>query len=174
MLRALAAIWLIWGLNWVVMKTANTYFPPILFVTWRFSSGALILLAVAYMKKIPLPDAKFLPWIIITGILQLTLNNVAAQIGMQTISAGMACVLNYTAPLWTAIIAHFVLNERLTRKKIFGIFLAIVGLYILMGVQGVDDLSAAFIIILGALCAAAAKACLFKLGIGNWELGMRN
>ena len=156
MLRALVVIWLIWGLNWVVMKTANTYFPPILFVTWRFGSGALILLAVAFWRKIPLPDAKFLPFIIVSGILQLTLNNVAAQVGMQTVSAGMACVLNYTAPLWTAIIAHFVLNERLTRTKVFGIFLAIIGLYILMGVQGVDDLSAAFIIILGAVCAAMA------------------
>ena len=169
MLRALIAIWLIWGLNWVVMKTANTYFPPILFVTWRFGSGALILLAVAYWKKIPLPDAKFLPYIIITGILQLSLNNVAAQIGMQTISAGMACVLNYTAPLWTAIIAHFVLNERLTRKKVFGIFLAIVGLYILMGLQGVDDLSAAFIIILGAACAAAAYV-IVKLRLSKCDM----
>ena len=156
MLRPLAAIWLIWGLNWVVMKTANTYFPPILFVTWRFATGALILSAVAYWKKIPLPDAKFLPWIILTGVLQLSLNNVAAQIGMQTLSAGMACVLNYTVPIWTAIMAHFVLNEKLTRIKCFGIFLAIVGLYVLMGLQGVDDLSAAFIIILGAACAAVA------------------
>jgi len=152
MLRALVAIWLIWGLNWVVMKTANNYFPPILFVTWRFVSGALILLAVAYWKKIPLPDAKFLPFIILTGILQLNLNNIAAQVGMQSISAGMAAVLNYTAPLWTAILAHFTLNERLTKIKCVGIFLAIIGLYVLMGLQGVEDLSAAFIIIAGAVC----------------------
>ena len=151
MLRALAVIWLIWGLNWVVMKTANTYFPPILFVTWRFGTGALILLAFAYWRKIPFPDKKFLPWIVLTGILMLVLNNIAAQIGMQSISAGMAAVLNYTAPLWTAILAHFTLNERLTRLKCFGIFLAIVGLYVLMGLQGVDDLGAAFIIILGAM-----------------------
>lgn len=150
-------IWLIWGLNWVVMKTANTYFPPILFVTWRFGTGALILLAFAYWRKIPLPDKKFLPWIILTGILMLVLNNIAAQVGMQSISAGMAAVLNYTAPLWTAILAHFTLNERLTRLKCFGIFLAIVGLYVLMGLQGVDDLSAAFIIILGAVCMALAN-----------------
>jgi len=151
MLRALAAIWLIWGFNWVVMKTANTYFPPILFVTWRFGTGALILLAIAFWKKIPLPEAKFLPFIIITGILQLTLNNVCAQIGMQSVSAGMAAVLNYTAPLWTAILAHFALNERLTRIKLFGILLAITGLYILMGLQGVEDIHAAFIIIFGAM-----------------------
>ena len=157
MLRVLAAIWLIWGLNWVVMKTANTYFPPILFVTWRFASGALILLAVAYWRKIPLPEAKFLPWIILTGILQLTLNNVCAQVGMQTVSAGMAAVLNYTAPLWTAILAHFALNERLTRRKILGIFFALLGLYVLMGLQGVDDLSAAFVIIAGAVCMACSN-----------------
>ena len=157
MLRALAAIWLIWGLNWVIMKTANTYFPPILFVTWRFASGALILLAIAYWRKIPLPDAKFLPWIILTGVLQLTLNNVAAQVGMQSISAGMAAVLNYTAPLWTAILAHFALNERLTRIKLFGVLLAMVGLYVLMGVQGVDDLSAALIIIAGAMVMAVSN-----------------
>lgn len=157
MLRALVAIWLIWGLNWVIMKTANTYFPPILFVTWRFGSGALILLAIAYWRKIPLPDAKFLPWIILTGVLQLTLNNVAAQVGMQSISAGMAAVLNYTAPLWTAILAHFTLNERLTRTKLFGVLLAMVGLYVLMGVQGVDDLSAALIIIAGAMIMAVSN-----------------
>ena len=152
MLRALAAIWLIWGLNWVVMKTANTYFPPLLFVTWRFASGALILLAVAYWKKIPLPDAKFLPFIILTGILQLSISNVCAQVGMQSVSAGMAAVLNYTAPLWTAILAHFTLNERLTKIKCAGIFSAIIGLYVLMGLQGVGDLGAAFIIIAGAVC----------------------
>ncbi|MBR3498188.1 MAG: DMT family transporter [Selenomonadaceae bacterium] len=157
MLRALAVIWLIWGLNWVIMKTANTYFPPILFVTWRFGTGALILLAVAYWRKIPLPDKKFLPWIFLTGVLMIVLNNIAAQIGMVSISAGMAAVLNYTAPLWTAILAHFTLNERLTRLKCFGIFLAILGLYVLMGLQGVDDLGAAFIIILGAMVMAVAN-----------------
>ena len=157
MLRALAAIWLIWGLNWVIMKTANTYFPPILFVTWRFGTGALILLAVALWRKIPLPDKKFLPWIFLTGVLQLVLNNISAQIGMVSISAGMAAVLNYTAPLWTAILAHFTLNERLTRLKCFGIFLAILGLYVLMGLQGVDDLGAAFIIIFGAVVMAVSN-----------------
>ena len=157
MLRALAAIWLIWGLNWVIMKTANTYFPPILFVTWRFGTGALILLAFAYLKKIPLPEKKFLPWIFLTGIFMIVLNNIAAQIGMQTITAGMAAVLNYTAPLWTAILAHFTLNERLTKIKCVGIFSAILGLYVLMGLQGVEDLHAAFIIILGAVAMAVAN-----------------
>ena len=169
MLRALAAIWLIWGLNWVIMKTANTYFPPILFVTWRFGTGALILLAFAYWRKIPLPDKKFLPWIFLTGLLMIVLNNIAAQVGMKTISAGMAAVLNYTAPLWTAILAHFTLNERLTRLKCFGIFLAILGLYVLMGLQGVEDLKAAFIIIAGAIIMAVSNI-IVKLRLSKCDM----
>ena len=169
MFRALAVIWLIWGLNWVIMKTANNFFPPILFVAWRFGTGALILLAVAYWRKIPLPDKKFLPWIFLTGLLMIVLNNIAAQVGMKTISAGMAAVLNYTAPLWTAILAHFTLNERLTRLKCFGIFLAIIGLYVLMGLQGVDDLGAAFIIIVGAIVMAVANI-IVKLRLSKCDM----
>ena len=169
MLRALAAIWLIWGLNWVIMKTANTYFPPILFVTWRFGTGALILLAFALWRKIPLPDKKLLPWIFLTGVLMLVINNISAQIGMVSISAGMAAVLNYTAPLWTAILAHFTLNEKLTRLKLFGIFLAIVGLYVLMGLQGVGDLGAAFLIIAGAMC-VAVSSIIVKLRLGKCNM----
>ncbi|MBR1646803.1 MAG: DMT family transporter [Selenomonadaceae bacterium] len=169
MLRALVAIWLIWGLNWVVMKTANNYFPPILFVTWRFGTGALILLAVAYWRKIPLPDKKFLPWIFLSGICLIVLNNIAAQVGMQSISAGMAAVLNYTAPLWTAILAHFTLNEKLTRRKVTGIFLALIGLYVLMGLQGVDDLTAAFVIIAGAMIMAVSNI-LVKLKLSKCDM----
>lgn len=89
MLRALAVLCLIWGSNWVVMKLANDYFPPVSFVMWRFGSGALILLAVAYLRKIPLPEARLLPWIIVSGVLQMALNQVAIQIGLLGIGAGM-------------------------------------------------------------------------------------
>ena len=89
--------------------------------------------------------------------MQMALNQVAIQIGLLGISAGMGCVLNYTSPLWVAIMAHFTLNERLTRVKLFGIFLAIIGLYVLMGLQGVDDLGSAFVLIGGAIILAVAS-----------------
>ena len=169
MVQALSVMWLLWGLNWVVMKLANAYFPPILFVTWRFASGALILLAVAYLRKIPLPDARLLPWIIVSGVLQMALNQVAIQIGLLGISAGMGCVLNFTTPLWVAILAHFTLNERLTRRKIFGIFTALLGLYVLMGLQGVDDLRSAFIILAGAFVVSFANI-IVKLWLGKCDM----
>ena len=51
--RALAILCLIWGFNFVVMKTANFYFSPELFVTYRFGLGAIVLVAVAIFSKLP-------------------------------------------------------------------------------------------------------------------------
>ena len=157
MFRALALIWLIWGMNWVVMKTANLYFPPVLFVTYRFASGALVLLIASILMKVPLPKAKFLPFLILTGVFQISLNNVLVQTGMMTLGAGTSAVLNYTMPLWVAIMAHFMLGESLTRQKLGGIFLSLIGLYILMGLTELTDVKAAFLTLLSAVSWALAS-----------------
>ncbi len=151
LLYAVILIWLIWGMNWTVMKTANSFFPPMLFVTYRFASGALILLLVAVWLKVPLPEKRLVPWIMITGLLQMALNNTLAQTGMVSLGAGMASVLNYTMPLWVAIMAHFMLGERLTVRKILGIASGLFGLYLLMGMQEMENLYAAFITLLSAM-----------------------
>lgn len=157
MFRALSLIWLIWGMNWVVMKTANLYFPPVLFVTYRFASGALVLLIAAILMKVPMPPPKFLPYLIFTGIFQISLNNVLVQTGMVTLGAGTSAVLNYTMPLWVAIMAHFMLGEKLTRQKLGGIFLSLIGLYILMGLTELTNVKAAFLTLLSAVSWALAS-----------------
>lgn len=44
----------------MVMKVANDFFAPELFVTYRFLSGAIVLLAVAFFVKLPKPPKKIL------------------------------------------------------------------------------------------------------------------
>lgn len=58
MLKYLLGIWLIWGMNWVVMKSANEYFDPAVFVAWRFGTGALILLGINHVNGI-IPSPSF-------------------------------------------------------------------------------------------------------------------
>ena len=94
MAKALCLIYIIWGMNWVVMKTANTFFPPITFVAYRFLFGALVLLSVWRWLHLPLPKKKYWPWIFLTGILQMGLNNIAAQTSMLTLGAGMRGKVN--------------------------------------------------------------------------------
>lgn len=151
MAKALCLIYLIWGMNWVVMKTANTFFPPITFVAYRFLFGALVLLSVWFWLHLPLPKKKYWPWIFLTGILQMGLNNIAAQTSMLTLGAGMVSVLNYSMPIFAAVMEHFLLGERLTWRKGAGIVLAIAGMAVLMDVHAGGDVTAICIGLLSAV-----------------------
>lgn len=151
MAKALCLIYLIWGMNWVVMKTANTFFPPITFVAYRFLFGALVLLSVWFWLHLPLPKKKYWPWIFLTGILQMGLDNIAAQTSMLTLGAGMVSVLNYSMPVFAAVMAHFLLGERLSWRKGVGIVLAIAGMAVLMDVHAGGDVTAICIGLLSAV-----------------------
>ena len=135
MLKYLLGIWLIWGMNWVVMKSANEYFDPAVFVAWRFGTGALILLGVCLYKRLSLPEKNYWPWIIGSGILSGCLNPVLIQLGMVELGAGMAAMLNYTMPVWVLILAQFIIGERLTLRKIICILLCVAGLAVLLNID---------------------------------------
>lgn len=154
MIKELILLCLIWGFNFVVMKVANDFFSPELFVTYRFVSGAIVLLAVAFFVKLPKPPRKYWSWIILTGALQIAFCSVAMQICFEYMSAGEVAMLNYTMPIWVTILAKFFLNEPLTAKKILGVTLSIAGIFVLMN----DDLSGNLFAILLALTAAMGWA----------------
>lgn len=156
---ALLGIYLIWGLNWVVMKEANNYFSPLNFVAWRYGVGAL-LLALIYFKKFgfKLPDKKLWLPIFFVGLFLYALSNLLIQISMLKISAGMAAVINYTMPLWISIIAHFYLDETLTLRKISGIIISLMGLAILMGIDFDVPLTSLILSLCSAIAAAVGNA----------------
>ena len=154
MFRLLLLLCLIWGFNFVVMKTANQYFSPEIFVTYRFSLGAAVLLLFVYLRKLPLPPKKFWGWIILTGFFQIALGASIVQYCFKFLDAGLVSVLNYTMPVWVTILAYFFLKEPLTKKKIFGIAISVFGVAVLMNI----NLTGRFTAILLALSAAVAWA----------------
>lgn len=154
MFKGLILLCLIWGFNFVVMKVANGFFAPELFVTYRFISGAVVLLAVAFFVKLPKPPRKYWSWIVLTGALQIAFCSVAMQVCFEYLSAGLVAMLNYTMPIWVTILAKFFLNEPLTAQKLFGVVLSIAGIFLLMN----DDVSGNFFAIMLALVAAIGWA----------------
>ncbi len=160
MIKALLLLYFIWGFNWIVMKLSTAFFPPVLFVSYRAVLGALVLLAVCAWRHLLIPEKKYWPWIFLSGMTQVVLNNAAMQIGIVSLSAGLVAVLNYTMPVFMAILAHFFLNERLTRRKVLGIATAMAGLCLLMNVHFDANFQAICIVLLGALGWAIAGVIL--------------
>lgn len=167
--KALSILCIIWGFNWVVMKQANQFFPPVLFVTYRFILGTAVLLFLAYLKRMPVPARQDWPWIILSGILQIAFFNVAVQVGMQYVGAGFAAVLTYSMPLWVALMAHFLLGERLTRRKLVGIALSMAGLVTLLNISGGGVGWAILLTVAGAV-AWAFSSILIKLKLQHCDM----
>lgn len=167
--RALSVLCVIWGLNWVVMKQANQFFSPVTFVTSRFILGAAVLLALNYLMKIPIPKRRYWKWIVLSGILQIAVNNAAVQMGMHFLGAGFAAVLNYSMPLWVAIMAHFFLGEKLTKRKVVGIVLSMMGLVALLNVSSNDSWEAIFLTLIGA-ASWAASSIIIKLKLQDCNM----
>ena len=154
--KALFILYLIWGFNWVVMKEATLFFPPVLFSCYRFVIGAVVLIGITLWCRMPLPPKRYWPWIIATGLLQIAVNNAAIQIGVTSLGAGLVAVVNYSMPVWMSILAYFILHETLTKRKILGIVLSMVGMYVLMDVEIVGDITGLLLTIGGAIAWAIA------------------
>jgi drug/metabolite transporter (DMT)-like permease len=131
---ALAALALIWGYNWVVMKIATRYAPPFEFAAWRLLGGAaLLFLAMLAMRK-PVrpayPAAYF--WI---GLFQS-----GGFVGLATwavvlAGAGKVAVLSYTMPFWVAALGWPFLGERLRWPQIAAIVVALCGIVLILDVS---------------------------------------
>ena len=156
MIKALLALYIIWGFNWVVMKEATLFFPPVLFSCYRFVIGAVVLIGITLWCRLPLPPKRYWPWIIVTGLLQIAVNNAAVQIGVTSLGAGLVAVVNYSMPVWMSILAYFMLHETLTKRKILGIVLSMVGMYVLMNVDIIGDMTGLLLTIGGAIAWAVA------------------
>ena len=88
-------------------------------------------------------------------------------------------MLNYTMPVWVSILAYFFLSEALTKKKICGIALSVLGVGILMNVDVGGKFSAMLIPLAAAVAWAVGniimKAKLSKLNplvLTTWQMAI--
>jgi O-acetylserine/cysteine efflux transporter len=134
--RLIFFLCLIWGFNWVVMKAAGDFFPPMMFSAVRFLLGTIVLFIVIYMKRIPMPKREDWKWYTVCGLLQTTWIYAVNQPALQYVNAGIVCILGFTMPFWLSIMAHFIIpGERLTWNKGGGLVLGIGGLFLVMNIN---------------------------------------
>ncbi|WP_160726036.1 DMT family transporter [Bacillus sp. USDA818B3_A] len=170
---------IIWGFNFVVMKMGNDVFPPVLFAAYRFLLGAIVLFGLTWFKKIPLPGKRELKWYILCGILQTTYFNIAIQISLNYINAGLTSVLTYSMPLFLSLFAHyFIPGEKLTSTKTVGILIGILGLFLSMDIHFGENIWAP-ILALSSAITWALSSLIFKkklqgcdtVQFTTWQMG---
>ena len=125
----LAALVIVWGVNWPVMKTGIDYISPLWFAFARLLLGGVsFTLLVAAMGQLKPPTRHDIPVVLSLGLFQMGAFLILVTVAVQFVPAGRSALLAYTHPLWVAPGAVLFLHERLGPMKLAGLAIGLFGL----------------------------------------------
>lgn len=130
----LAALTVVWGLNWPVMRVGVLGVEPWTFRAFTTVFGGLVLLAAAYVngQRITVPRDQFR---LICMIAPVSIGGwmVFSALGLEHMASGRAAIVAYTMPLWAVIFARFLLDEPITWRRVVGLATGLAGMVVLIG-----------------------------------------
>jgi drug/metabolite transporter (DMT)-like permease len=122
----------LWGGAYLFTRAAVPAFGPAPLVSMRLGIAALILLPIVAWRG-GLPQLRANPGaLFMVGVPFTAAPFMLMTWGALHITAGLSAVLNATAPMFAALVAHFVLKERLGAWRASGLALGFFGVLILM------------------------------------------
>ncbi|MGB4812224.1 MAG: DMT family transporter [Methylophilaceae bacterium] len=127
---ALIFLTLIWGYNWVVMKSALQFSSPFQFAAFRTFLGAVVLFVVMYFTKRPL-GLKEHPTMLVLGLLQTIGFTGLLMWALVKGGAGKTAVLTYTMPFWVMLFAWPMLGEKVQGWQWLAVISAIFGMLLI-------------------------------------------
>ena len=152
---ALAALALIWGYNWVVMKVGLRYSQPFTFAALRTLLGAAALLALLPVLHRPLRP-RAVGYTLLIGLLQTTGFVGLIMWALQSGGAARTSILTYTMPFWLVLMAWVVLGERLKRLQWFAVGLAAGGLLLILSPWRLQGVFSSLLAVGAGVCWAAS------------------
>jgi drug/metabolite transporter (DMT)-like permease len=126
---ALLALCFLWGTTYLAIRIGVKSFPPFLFSGIRYMiSGLAILLWFYFKKEVVWPNLQELKRIIVTGLFIFVGGNLFLVLAEQSVTSGMAALVNSSFPIWIVLITR-VWNpeERISNLSIIGILVGFVG-----------------------------------------------
>ncbi|MGC8499988.1 MAG: DMT family transporter [Leptospirillia bacterium] len=128
---ALLLLSLIWGYNWVVMKTALADCPPLLFAAMRVLGGTLVLFSIlrAMGRPLAMPPVRY---VLPLGLLQSTGFVGCTLWALEYGGAGKTAILVYMMPLWLVLLTAIFLGERIRGLEKAALGIALAGLLLIL------------------------------------------
>lgn len=161
-LTLLVILTLVWGLNWPVMKTGVSGYPPFAFRALCIWLGlpVMVLSIMALKQSFVVPRAHWreLFWLAVTNMFFW---QSLIMLALVQLSSGRSAILAYSMPIFSALLSVMFFGERLGLRQVLGVAAATLGVVLLLWHE-VSVLSGQP---WGVLCALVAAA--------SWALGIR-
>jgi drug/metabolite transporter (DMT)-like permease len=136
-----ASVALIWGSTWAAIKIGVTDVPPFVFAFARAVAVAAVLtiIAVALRQQFP-RGGRTIAIAVVVGLINIGWSWAIIFWSEQFVPSGMVAVFGAAAPVWTAVLAHFMVkDDRLSSLKIVGLVLGLGGTVVLIGAPDTGD-----------------------------------
>ncbi|HEU5287916.1 MAG TPA: DMT family transporter [Candidatus Limnocylindria bacterium] len=126
---------LLWGSTWAAIRIGVTAVPPFVFAFERALAVSVLLTAASVALGLRFPrDGRTLLAAAIAGVVNTGSSWAIIFWSEQYVPSGLVSVFGAAGPIWTAILAHFLVHgDRLSRMKIAGLVLGLAGIGVLVG-----------------------------------------
>ncbi|HKH36502.1 MAG TPA: DMT family transporter [Rubrobacter sp.] len=144
------------GTNPVAVKVAVAEFPPLPFVTMRFTlAGLLLLTLVALLEPADArPGRRDLLSLAGVGLVGVGANNVAFTLGVSMTTASETALIYAAVPIWGILLGLALRLERPTPWGILGVCLAFLGVAVVVygGLTGSTSLLGNLLVVVATVC----------------------
>jgi drug/metabolite transporter (DMT)-like permease len=125
---------LLWSTSFLWIKIAIREVGPFTLVGIRVVLGTLIGILVTVILRTPWPrDLRTWTTYLILGITSVAIPFVLISWGEKTIDSAVASILNASVPLFTILLAHYLLHDdRMTVRKVIGLLVGFGGVIVLL------------------------------------------
>ncbi|MGI9196988.1 MAG: DMT family transporter [Candidatus Nanopelagicales bacterium] len=152
------ALAIIWGTPYLFIRVAVQSVEPSVILALRVALAALLLLPLAIARGQLRGIRRFLPWILLFGIVEITGPFLTLGYAEKQLSSSTTALLIAAVPIVAAILARALgLDRRLGAVRIAGLLVGITGVAVLVGLDIPSDH-------LWAVGAAAATVLGYALG----------
>jgi len=124
----------IWSSSFMWIKIAVQEIGPITLVAFRVLFGLLFGVVVILVQRVHLPR-RLKEWfpLLVLGMTNIAIPFFLISWGEQSIDSAVASILDATVPLFTILIAHYLLrDDKMTLPKVLGLLIGFAGVVILM------------------------------------------
>ena len=157
-----AVVVLSWGFNWTVTKTLVESVSALWTTALRAVIAAAALLVLLLVRgQFVWPRRGDWPVVLAVALFHMVAFSLLVSFGLQLAPVGRSIVLGYTTPLWVTPGAWLLLGETMTRQRLLGVALGLVGLAVMFNPLAIDwndraGLIGNGLILLSALCWAVS------------------
>jgi drug/metabolite transporter (DMT)-like permease len=133
------SIYIIWGSTYVLNKIAVSEISPLLLSATRFIIAGFLILIIAKILNYKLSiSKKQIINSIIAGFLFLVYGNGVFVWALRYVDSSFAALLASTQPLFVLFLLRLIDGKKMQIKSIIGVFLGVLGMYLLINQKGIS------------------------------------